>query len=104
MICEICVKKIIYEVDFAALLVSSSVELQEIGDAERVLEGIELRGLLEHGEPLLVGFAGLVGVWKDHYFVVHQGGKEFWLEHLEATAGHPETLRTNDTHDNCRFL
>ena len=68
------------------------MQFQEIGDAERMLEGIELCGLLEDGEPLLVGFAGFVGIGEDHHLVVHQGGEEFRLEHLEATTGEPDAV------------
>lgn len=92
-------KKIINEVDFAGLLVGSGVVFKKAGDAERILEGIKFGGLLEDGVPLLEGFASLVGVGEDDYFVIDQGGEELGLEHLESTTRHPDTLRTQNTHD-----
>jgi hypothetical protein len=103
---EFCVslEKEVGEVDLAGLLVGRSFVFEETGDAERVLEGVELGGLLEDGVPLLEGFASLVGIGEDDYFVIDQGGEELGLEHLESTTRHPDTLRTQNTHDYCCLL
>ena len=78
--------------------------LQESGYAQRVLKGVLSLRLLEDSEPLLIGFAGLVGIWEDHYFVVNQGREEFRLEGLEATAGEPHEIGEFLTENDRRFL
>ena len=98
------IKKIINEVDFAGLLVGGGVVFEKAGNAERILEGIKFGGLLEDGVPLLEGFACLVGIGEDDYFVIDQGGEELGLEHLESSTRHPNTLRTQNTHDYCGLL
>ena len=94
-------EKEVNEVDFAGLLVGRSFVFEEAGNAERVLEGVELLGLLEDREPGIEGFTGLVGIRKDDDLVIDERGKEFGLEHLEASAGEPDevldNLRENDS-------
>ena len=68
---------------------------EEAGDAERMFERIELRGLLEDSEPLLIGVAGLVGVGEDDDLVIDKRGEEFRLEHLETTTRHPDEVLDN---------
>jgi hypothetical protein len=61
-------------------LVGRSFVFEEAGNAERVLEGIKLLGLLEDVEPGIEGFASLVGIGKDDDLVIDERGKEFGLD------------------------
>ena len=76
------------------------MEFQDIGDTERVLEGVEFGGLLGFVRPGFEGLACFVGIGEDHDLVVYQRGEELGFEHLEASAGEPnevgEQLGEND--------
>ena len=65
----------------------SGESLKEIGDAEGVLEGVELVCLLGDLGPGGEGFAGFIGVGEDDDLVIDERGEEFGFEHLEAAAG-----------------
>lgn len=68
------------------------MEFQDIGDTERVLEGVEFGGLLGFVCPGFEGFARFVGIGEDHDLVVYQRGEELGFEHLEASAREPNVV------------
>ena len=65
---------------------------EEAGDAERVVELIELGGLEGDVGPATIGVASEVGIGEDNDLVIDQGRKHLGREHLEATTGQPETV------------
>ena len=85
-------EQVISEVDFTSLLRDRSVVFEEAGDAERVVELVELGGLEGDVGPAAVGVAGGVGIGEDDDLVIDQGRKHLGREHLEATTGQPETV------------
>ena len=71
----------------------SGLGFQEIGDAERVFERIELTGLVGDLGPGGEGFAGFIGIGEDNDLVIDERGEKFGFEHLEATTGEPDAVR-----------
>jgi hypothetical protein len=73
-------------------LLLSGVVFEEAGDAERVVELIELGGLEGDVGPATIGVASEVGIGEDNDLVIDQGRKHLGREHLETTTGQPETV------------
>ena len=63
----------VYEVYLALLLLWRGMDFEDGTDADRVLEGIELGGLLYDFLPCFEGSASLISVGEDEDLVVYQG-------------------------------
>ena len=97
-------EQVISEVDFTSLLRDRSVVFEEAGDAERVVELVELGGLEGDVGPAAVGVASGVGIGEDDDLVIDQGRKHLGREHLETATGQPETVGEALRADDSGFL
>ena len=99
-------EEVVYEVDFAALLLFGGVQLQQGRDGdgrgalpERLLHD-ELGGII----PCLEGLAVRVGVGEERDTMAPQGSELVGLDIAQATSGEPHMLREMLAEDDCRLL